>query len=146
MICLIIFVVDSIESYRIELMTRISLIAMVSLLTLSLTAHVNAADMAKGKKVFNKCKACHALVAGKNRIGPSLAGVFGREAGTAPKYKFSKAMKKAGKRGLIWDAKTMSEYLLKPRKFIKGTKMSFAGLKKQKDRDNLIAFLKKATK
>ena len=64
-------------------MTRISLIAMISLLTLSLTAHVNAADMAKGKKVFNKCKACHALVAGKNRIGPSLAGVFGREAGAA---------------------------------------------------------------
>lgn len=124
----------------------LSLTATIAVLAFSSIGYANAADMAKGKKVFNKCKACHTLVAGKHRIGPSLAGVFGRTAGTAQKYKFSKAMKKAGKGGLAWDEKTMSEYLVKPRKFIKGTKMTFAGLKKQKDRDNLMAFLKEATK
>ncbi|MFT5487674.1 MAG: cytochrome c2 [Paracoccaceae bacterium] len=124
----------------------LSLTATIAVLAISSIGYASAADMAKGKKVFNKCKACHTLVAGKHRIGPSLAGVFGRTAGTAKKYKFSKAMKKAGKGGLAWDVKTMSAYLVKPRKYVKGTKMTFAGLKKQKDIDNLMAFLKEATK
>ena len=58
----------------------------------------SAADAKKGKRVFNKCKACHTLVANKHRIGPSLAGIFGRKAGTVAKYKYSKAMKKAEKK------------------------------------------------
>lgn len=125
---------------------HLSLTAAAAVLAVSSIGYANAADVAKGKKVFNKCKACHTLVAGKHRIGPSLAGVFGRKAGTTPKYKFSKAMKKAGAGGLVWTPETMSAYLKKPRTYIKGTKMTFAGLKKQSDKDNLMAFLKEATK
>ena len=124
----------------------LSLTATIAILAFSSIGYANAGDAAKGKKVFNKCKACHTVVAGKHRIGPSLAGVFGRTAGTAQKYKFSKAMKKAGKGGLVWDVKTMSEYLVKPRTYIKGTKMTFAGLKKKSQIDNLMTFLEEATK
>ena len=63
-----------------------------------------------------------------------------------PKYKFSKAMKKAGAGGLVWNEETLAKYLVKPRAFVKGTKMVFAGIKKTKDMENLIAFLKKASK
>jgi cytochrome c len=111
-------------------------------------------DAAKGKKVFNKCKACHKLVAGKKAIGPSLHGVFGRTAGTTKGYRFSKDMKAAGAKGLVWSEKTLDAFLAKPKPFIgkaigkkKGRiKMAFGGLKKAKDRANIIAYLKKATK
>ncbi len=102
-----------------------------------------AADPAKGKRVFNKCKACHSLKAGKKKIGPSLYGVFGRTSGTAKKFKYSKAMKKAA---VVWDEKTMDTFITKPRKMIKGTRMTFSGIKKASDRANLIAYLKQATK
>lgn len=124
----------------------LSLTATIAILAVASIGYANAGDVAKGKKVFNKCKACHTLIAGKHRIGPSLAGVFGRTAGSAKKYKFSKAMKKAGAGGLVWDEKTMAAYLMKPRKYIKGTKMTFAGLKKPVQIENLMAFLKEATK
>ena len=106
----------------------------------------SAADLKKGKKVFNKCKACHTLVENKHRIGPSLHGIYGRKAGVASKYKFSRAMKKAGDGGLIWDDKSLAKYLTKPRSFIKGTKMAFAGIKKPEDMENLLAFLREASK
>jgi cytochrome c len=105
--------------------------------------NAQAADAAKGKKVFNKCKICHSLKKGKKKIGPSLHGVIGRKAGTVAKFKYSKAMKKSA---VVWDDKSLDAYLTKPKKFIPGTKMIFAGIKKKKDRDNLIAYLKKATK
>ncbi len=122
------------------------------LLALSLVAALAVAsgpalagpDAAKGKKVFAKCKACHALAKGKNKIGPSLYGVFGRKAGTVPGFKrYSPAIKNSG---VVWNAETLDKYLAKPRAFIKGNRMPFAGLKKMADRDNLIAYLEKATK
>ncbi len=100
-----------------------------------------ADDTARGKKVFNKCKACHTLDAGKHRVGPSLDGVIGRTAGTAPGYKYSKAMKAYGDSGIIWSAETLNVYLENPRKVVKGTKMAFPGLKKPQDRLDLIAYL-----
>lgn len=106
-------------------------------------------DPKKGKRVFNKCRACHTLEAGKNRIGPSLHGMFGRRAGTAPGYKFSKAMKKYGAKdgaNVIWTPELFRTYIAKPRKVVKGTKMAFPGLKKKADRDNLTAYLMEATK
>jgi cytochrome c2 len=124
----------------------LSMTAVIAVLSVSSIGNANAGDVAEGKKVFNKCKACHTLVAGNHRIGPSLAGVFGRTAGTAEKYKFSKAMIAAGAGGLVWDEKIIAEYLVKPRTFIKGTKMTFAGLNKPADIENLMAFLKEATK
>ena len=102
-----------------------------------------AGDAKKGKRVFNKCKACHAVAAGKKKIGPSLHGIFGAKAGMVPKYKYSKAMKKSN---IVWNEETLDQFLAKPKKMIKGTKMSFSGLKKKKDRDNLLAYLKEATK
>ena len=102
-----------------------------------------AGDVKKGKRVFNKCKACHSLVAGKKKIGPSLHGLFGATSGKVAKYRYSKAMKKAN---VVWNEKTLNKFITKPKKMIKGTKMSFSGLRKKKDRDNLIAYLKEATK
>ena len=101
-----------------------------------------AGDAAKGKKVFNKCKACHTLEAGKNKLGPSLHGVFGRVSGTLEGYKFSKAMKEAA---ITWDDTTISDYLAAPKKYIPKNKMVFVGLKKEADRENLLAYLKEAT-
>ncbi len=102
-----------------------------------------AGDASKGKRVFNKCKACHSLVAGKKKIGPSLHGVFGQKAGTAKGFKFSPAMKKSG---IVWSPETLSKYLASPRNFIPGNKMPFPGLKNQTQRDDLMAYLTEATK
>ena len=102
-----------------------------------------SADAKKGKKVFNKCKACHSLKAGKKKVGPSLHGVIGRKAGTLKGFKYSKAMKASG---ITWDEKTIDQYLTKPKAFIKGNRMAFRGLKKQSQRDDVIAYLKEAAK
>lgn len=123
-------------------MKKLVVLGMGLMLALGSTS-VQAADMAKGKKVFNKCKSCHSLKAGKKKVGPSLHGIFGREAGTGEKFKYSKAMKASG---VVWDDASMDAFLEKPKKFMKGTKMSFPGLKKKDDRDNLIAWLKENTK
>ncbi len=98
-------------------------------------------DSAKGKKVFNKCKSCHSLEAGKKKIGPDLANIVGRAAGSVEGYKYSKAMKNSG---LTWDEETLSSFLKKPKKFVKGTKMSFGGIKSEDKRNDLIAYLKEA--
>ena len=104
---------------------------------------VQAADLKKGKKVFNRCKACHSLEAGKKKVGPSLHGVFGRTSGTVEGYKYSKAMIEAG---IVWDENTIAEYLKAPKTYIKGNKMAFAGIRKDADMENLMAYLKENTK
>jgi cytochrome c len=95
-------------------------------------------DAAAGAKIFNRCKACHSLEAGENRVGPSLHGVIGRRAGSAAGYKYSEAMKLYG---VVWDAESLGAYLEAPRKLVPGTKMSFPGLKKADDRANVIAYI-----
>ena len=98
---------------------------------------------AKGEKVFTKCQACHQVgEKAKNRTGPALNGVIGKEAGAVEKYRYSKAMKIAAAEGLIWSEETLGWYLEAPRKYMKGTKMSFKGLRDESDRAAVIEYLK----
>ncbi len=96
-------------------------------------------DLSHGEKVFKKCSACHMIVSdGKNMIGPNLWGVIGRQAGSITDYKYSKAMIAYGKE---WSFEEMNAYLIKPQAYIKGTKMAFAGLRKEKDRASVILYM-----
>ena len=98
---------------------------------------------AEGAKVFKKCAACHSIAeGGKNKIGPALWGVLGRQAGSLPDYKYSKAMAAHGKK---WSFEEMNGFLIKPKDWIKGTKMSFAGLKKANERAAVILFMNTKT-
>jgi cytochrome c len=107
-------------------------------------ARAQEGDAAAGKKVFTKCMACHDAVTDKNKIGPSLLGVVGRTAGTLESFqaKYSQAMKDAGAGGLVWDEANIAEYLKDPKGKIPGNKMAFAGLKKDDEIANVIAYLK----
>ena len=100
-------------------------------------------DAAKGAKVFKKCKACHFADQEKNKVGPSLVGVFGRTAGTVEGYKYSDAMKYSG---IVWSPETLGQYLRAPKEMVPGTKMTFVGLKKDDDVEDVIAYLEEATK
>ena len=103
---------------------------------LALFASASAAD---GAKIFKKCAACHSIAeGGANKIGPALWGVIGRKVGSVPDYKYSKAMAAHGKN---WSFEEMNGFLIKPKDWIKGTKMSFAGLKKANDRAAVILFM-----
>ena len=102
-----------------------------------------AGDAEKGKKVFNKCKACHMVGDNaKMRVGPPLNDIIGAKAGVQEGYKYSKAMVEAGEGGMVWDMETLSAYLLKPRDVVPKGKMAFPGLKKEEDRINVIEYLK----
>ncbi|NND50339.1 MAG: cytochrome c family protein [Rhizobiales bacterium] len=103
-------------------------------------------DAKKGKSVFKRCVACHSVDKEKNKVGPHLVGIMGRKAGVVEKFKYSKAMLAKGAEGLVWDETNIDAYLEKPRKFIPKNRMAFVGLKKAKDRANVIAYLKEATK
>ena len=103
---------------------------------MALFASVNASD---GAKIFKKCAACHSIAqGGANKIGPALWGVLGRKAGSISDYKYSKAMIAYGK---PWSFEEMNGFLLKPKDWIKGTKMSFAGLKNEKERAAVILYM-----
>ncbi len=97
------------------------------------------ADLAHGEKVFKKCAACHSIVkGGKNNIGPALYNVVNRQVGVVSDYKYSKALTEYGKN---WTFEELNGYLVRPAKWIEGTKMAFAGLKKEKDRASVILYL-----
>ncbi|WP_420860628.1 c-type cytochrome [Algirhabdus cladophorae] len=99
--------------------------------------------VAAGKKVFKKCAACHAVGAGaKNKSGPQLNGLIGRTMGTVDGFKYSNVFKAAAQEGRVWDEESLAEFLAKPRSYLKGTKMSFSGLKKEADIVSLTAYLK----
>jgi cytochrome c len=107
-----------------------------------LATQAQAQDAAAGEKVFNRCKACHVADTDQNKVGPSLKGVIGKTAGTHEGFKYSPAMVKAGEGGLVWNDETLAEYLRGPKAMVKGTKMAFAGLKKDDEIANVIAYLK----
>tara|TARA_B100001057_G_scaffold260131_1_gene260312 strand:- start:1793 stop:2335 length:543 start_codon:yes stop_codon:yes gene_type:complete len=96
-------------------------------------------DIASGEKIFKKCAACHSIVKdGKNNIGPALYNVVGRKVGGIGDYKYSKALATYEKE---WNFEELNGFLLKPSKWIKGTKMAYAGLRKEKDRASVIKYL-----
>lgn len=110
-------------------------------------AEGNAKD---GAKVFRKCKACHVLKTSEDpksrKLGPSLEGLFGRKAGTLEAYQEAKGYSDAMiEHGVEWNEETLAEYLAAPKKVVKGTKMAFAGLRKEKDIENILAYLKEET-
>lgn len=105
-----------------------------------------AQDAAAGEKVFTKCKVCHIADKDQNKVGPSLNGVIGRTAGTHPDFTYSAAMIAAGKSGVKWDEPTLTTYLHDPKAMVKGTKMTFPGLKSDQDIANVIAYLKQFSK
>ena len=98
-----------------------------------------AADAEAGAKIFKtQCAVCHSPVAGKNMVGPSLFGIVGRQSGTAPGFTYSAANKESG---VTWDEGNLDKYLPNPRAFIVGTTMTYAGLKNDTQRADLIAYL-----
>jgi cytochrome c len=106
------------------------------------SAPAQEGDAEAGATVFKKCSACHVADTDKNKVGPSLKGLFGRKAGTHPDFNYSSGMKVAGDGGLVWDEASLRDYLHNPKAKVKGTKMAFAGVKKDDDITNLIAYLK----
>ena len=98
-------------------------------------------DAANGETLFKRCTACHTFDPGKKKIGPHLKGIVGRRAGSVEGYKYSKAMAAAD---ITWDEASLDEFIAQPRAFVKGTKMGFAGLRDDAQRQDIIAYLKAA--
>ena len=140
----IVFHVEKPETpgYKVELeqpAVNTTLAAEVVEVKVDIAALMSLGDLASGEKIFKKCAACHSIVkGGKNNIGPALYNVVGRKVGIVSDYKYSKALLNYDK---SWTFEELNGYLLKPSKWIKGTKMAFAGLKKEKDRASVIKYL-----
>jgi cytochrome c len=100
-----------------------------------------AGDPKEGEKVFRKCQSCHSLDPGETRIGPSLAGVFGRKSGVLPGFEYSGAMKSAN---ITWNAESLEKFLADTQGFVPGNRMPFGGLQQKQERDDVIAYLRQA--
>ena len=106
---------------------------------IDIAAIMTLGDVVSGKKIFKKCAACHSInKGGKNKIGPALYNVVGRTVGGVDNYKYSKALASYGKE---WTFEELNGFLTKPSSYLKGTKMSYAGLRKEKDRASIIKYL-----
>ena len=143
----VIFYVEKPEksAYQIESVTTVAstVSAETSLEVGNIMAIFASTSAADGAKVFKKCSACHSIAKeGKNKIGPKLFGVLGRQAGSISDYKYSKAMAAHGK---VWSFEEMNGFLIKPKDWIKGTKMQFLGLKNAKDRAAVILYMNENT-
>ncbi len=125
-------------------MRNLLMTTMGFLVALSLGSGIASAEgnVANGEKIFKKCAACHSVIPGKKKVGPSLHGVVGRAPGSLDGFKYSKAIKVYGESGAVWNGETLDPWLAKPRSFLKGTRMAFPGLKKEQDRADIIAYLK----
>jgi cytochrome c2 len=102
-----------------------------------------AADIEKGKVVFEKCAACHSLEAGKSEDAPTLRGVFGRKIASIEEFRYSAAMKRSD---VVWTQSTLDTFIEDPQAFIPGNRMPFDGLKDKSEREDLLAYLEVATK
>ncbi len=126
----------------IMLKKAVGMVGFAAALTMAMSVAKAEGDAAAGEKVFRKCKACHVIDKEKNRLGPHLIGIMGREAGSVDGFKYSKAMASSG---ITWDETTLDAYLADPKGYVPKNKMAFPGLKKDADRANIIAYLKEAT-
>ena len=122
-------------------MPRQTTISTLALLLFLMPRPGDSADNAAGQAIFNRCKICHALEAGKNMVGPSLHGIFGRKAGTADNFTYSEAMKSSG---IVWDDDTLTKYLRNPQEVVPGAKMAFPGIKDDTQIADLLAYLHQA--
>ena len=98
-------------------------------------------DPANGEKIFRKCQQCHSVTRGETKIGPSLAGIYGRQPGSVPDFGYSQDMVDFGAAGNYWNAETLNAFLTRPRGLIAKTKMAFPGLRRESDREDLIAYI-----
>ena len=105
------------------------------------TAHAEG-DAAKGEQVFKKCMACHTASDKTNKVGPHLVGVVGRPVASVEGYKYSESMTAHAAGGAVWDEAALNAYLENPKAIVPKSKMAFAGVKKEDERADLIAFLK----
>ena len=120
-------------------MRKLTLSALVVIASMAAASSALAQDAAAGKTAFNKCMACHAIgEAAQNKVGPQLNGLDGRKSGTAADYSYSEANKNSG---ITWNETVFKEYIKEPRAKIPGTKMSFAGIKNEKEAGDLWAFI-----
>jgi len=112
-------------------------------LSILLSAPVLAeGDPARGERVFNRCKSCHEVAQERNRNGPHLVGLFGRVSGAVEGFRYSPAMEDAA---LVWSEETLDGFLEDPRNYLEGNRMAFAGLRRDQDRQDVIAYLKQVT-
>ena len=126
-----------------EVATMVSTSSDATIKEVDITALMAMGDVASGEKIFKKCAACHSIVkGGKNKIGPALYNVVGRQVGGVSDYKYSKALATYDK---MWTFKELNGFLIKPAKWIKGTKMAYAGLRKEKDRASIIKYLNQSS-
>jgi cytochrome c len=120
-------------------MRKTSLMIMIATVALLSAAGVRAQDAQDGEALFKKqCVVCHTTEAGKNKIGPTLAGIVGQKAGQVPGFAYSDAMKSSG---ITWTPENITKYLADPKGFMPGNKMVFAGIKKADDEKAMIAYL-----
>ena len=136
------------SAYQVESLTAVTTTSTletdsVETNTGEIMALFSSTNAAAGAKIFKKCAACHSIAqGGANKIGPALWGVLGKKAGSVSDYKYSKAMSTHGK---LWSLEEMNGFLTKPKEWVKGTKMSFAGLKNVKDRAAVILYMNENT-
>ena len=128
-----------VQGYKVEIKVDTSVDAAKTENQIDISALLVQGDTDHGKSIFKKCVACHSIAQdGGNKIGPKLYNVVGRTVGSLSDYKYSKALASYGKE---WTFEELNGFLIKPSKWIKGTKMAFAGLKKEKDRASVLLYL-----
>ena len=118
---------------------------MAGLLALSPLA-AQAQDAEAGQRVFNQCRACHTInQGGRSGVGPNLHGIIGRAAGSVEGFRYSAAMRERAAAGLVWNEDNLSAYIADPKAVVPGGSMSYAGLRNEEQRNNLLAYLRQAS-
>lgn len=117
-------------------------IAVVCAAGLSRPLPADAGDQARGEVLFQKCHACHSIRQENGALGPSLSGIFGKKAASQEQFRYSPAMRRSD---VVWDDTSLDQFLAEPQTTIRGNRMPFAGMPEKSDRDDLIAYLRKAT-